>query len=307
MNDKDPEIDMATPNADETMDDFADDGAPERARNTPKNQKSDDYKKAISVKAAEHPDDAPAITKTSPERDLRSDDSPSFLTLDRRGWSGWSIWSVPKESEFPDYDQFTQDGVRCLVGCGPVAWAMVFGYYDRLAATSSSYGYSSRLYRCNGADGSPSCIPPKSNNDILRRYSRTSIKRPSIERSPSIQRSFTNVPNFPRYVYCKLDLNWYQARQGGGASISKYTTSLSVAGWVQTWIRNEARDAIKQGYPAIVGIWIKGAQHYAVAFKYKTRTRVGNWVTERQEMGWDAHGMGRVRKRMVQNPWYMDL
>ncbi|XP_031551922.1 uncharacterized protein LOC116289185 [Actinia tenebrosa] len=36
-------------------------------------------------------------------------------------------------------------------------------------------------------------------------YSRTSIKRHSIKRSPSIQRSLTKVPNFLSHVYCKLD------------------------------------------------------------------------------------------------------
>ena len=47
----------------------------------------------------------------------------------RRRWSSWFYSSVPEEWRFPDYNQHTCCG--CWSGCGPVAWAQIFGYYDR--------------------------------------------------------------------------------------------------------------------------------------------------------------------------------
>ena len=47
----------------------------------------------------------------------------------KRRWSSWFYSSVPQEWRFPDYNQHTCCG--CWSGCGPVAWAQIFGYYDR--------------------------------------------------------------------------------------------------------------------------------------------------------------------------------
>ena len=47
----------------------------------------------------------------------------------KRRWSSWIYSSVPQEWRFPDYNQHTCCG--CWSGCGPVAWAQIFGYYDR--------------------------------------------------------------------------------------------------------------------------------------------------------------------------------
>ena len=59
------------------------------------------------------------------------------------------------------------------VGCGPVAWAMVLGYYDRRShIKTSTFGTGSQdLYRCgpDGMTGSKRCVaPPDSNRDKIR-------------------------------------------------------------------------------------------------------------------------------------------
>ena len=90
-----------------------------------------------------------------------------------KSYSSWSYKSIPDEGYFPFYWQHKiKNG--CSVGCGPVAWAMVFGYYDRRSHyKSSSYG-GQDLYRCgsDGTTGSKSCIAPKySNSDArLKKY-----------------------------------------------------------------------------------------------------------------------------------------
>ena len=74
--------------------------------------------------------------------------------------------SIGHENVFPDYWQhyFNKDDDECIVGCGPVAWAMIFGYYDlRSHYKSSIYGTGSQdLYRCggDGTTGAKGCWAP---------------------------------------------------------------------------------------------------------------------------------------------------
>ncbi|KAK3722561.1 hypothetical protein QZH41_007017 [Actinostola sp. cb2023] len=95
-----------------------------------------------------------------------------FFSLDlslirRRGLGPWRIWKVKRESLFPEYNQHKCCG--CYSGCGPVAWAMILGFYDRLAHNSPSSGYSKRFWSC--ADGSANgCKAPKWMNSNVRKY-----------------------------------------------------------------------------------------------------------------------------------------
>jgi len=74
----------------------------------------------------------------------------------------------------------------------------------------------------------------------------------------------------------KRIVDWYRDRGIGGLIYSHYHT-LSWSGIIKTWIRDRAVTHIKAGYPAIVGVWIKGSQkkamHYPVATKYAVRSR----------------------------------
>ena len=89
-----------------------------------------------------------------------------------KDYSSLSTKSIPNESYFPNYWQHTTED-DCYVGCGPVAWAMIFGYYDRRSHyMSSTYGTGSQgLYRCDsdGASGSNSCIAPSSSSSDVSR------------------------------------------------------------------------------------------------------------------------------------------
>ena len=101
---------------------------------------------------------------TAPSRQKRSKEYPRY--------SNWKNCSIPDEGLFPDY---WQHNIRknCPVGCGPVAWAMVFGYYDRRSHDkTSTYGTGSQdLYRCgsDGTTGSKSCEAPKYSTDSRTR------------------------------------------------------------------------------------------------------------------------------------------
>ena len=91
-----------------------------------------------------------------------------------KSYSSWSYKSIPDEGYFPFYWQHKIKN-DCYVGCGPVAWAMIFGYYDRRSHyKSSTYGTGSQdLYRCgtDGTTGSKSCTAPQSSNSArLKKY-----------------------------------------------------------------------------------------------------------------------------------------
>ena len=80
------------------------------------------------------------------------------------GTSGWRVTSVQFPQFFPFYWQHKVSR-GCSVGCGPVAWAMVFGYFDRRAHyVRSLYGLGSQyLYRSgdDGTTGSKDTMAPK--------------------------------------------------------------------------------------------------------------------------------------------------
>ena len=89
-------------------------------------------------------------------------------------YSSWGYCSIRDEGLFPYYWQH-KIKKGCPVGCGPVAWAMVFGYYDRRSHyKTSTYGSGSQdLYRCgsSGTTGSKSCVAPKYSGDTrLKKY-----------------------------------------------------------------------------------------------------------------------------------------
>jgi hypothetical protein len=71
----------------------------------------------------------------------------------------WNFyWAAGGGSAQPAYDQFTYSG--CEVGCGPVAWAMLFGWADRQAATGNAYwAPRTGIYRQNGGRGADAVAP----------------------------------------------------------------------------------------------------------------------------------------------------
>ena len=99
-----------------------------------------------------------------------------------KSYSAWSTRSIPDEGFFPNYWQH-KIKKGCAVGCGPVAWAMVFGYLDRRAKyKTTTYGSGSAgLYRCgsDGTTGDYGCPAPSdsSSSSRLKKYIEHIAKR----------------------------------------------------------------------------------------------------------------------------------
>ena len=53
------------------------------------------------------------------------------------GWSPWSYWSIHLPHLFRNYNQHLCCG--CYSGCGAVAWAQIFAYYDRYKTGSFEF------------------------------------------------------------------------------------------------------------------------------------------------------------------------
>ena len=88
--------------------------------------------------------------------------------------------AIPSEQYFPNYWQHDVK-TDCPVGCGPVAWAMVFGYYDRRSHRQpKTFGTGSQdLFRCgnDGTTGHNGCVAPEdSSHDQIKRYTETIAK-----------------------------------------------------------------------------------------------------------------------------------
>ncbi|XP_020617628.1 uncharacterized protein LOC110055547 [Orbicella faveolata] len=216
----------------------------------------------------------------------------NFTSRTKR-WSSWSYWSIHHPHLFPNYNQHRCCG--CYSGCGPVAWAQIFAYYDRLAHISSSYGYNQKLYQgYHGVSGSASWQPPW----YTPRYYVEDI-RAKVDTFCLFGGGATTHWDM---TDSKLR-NWYLTRQyPQGGSLSSYTSWWStLPGIYRSWIRNSAINAVKNRYPAIVGIWVGSSQHYAVATRYRSRYK--KWRICWWFFGWHCTQWFYIYRR----EWYLHM
>ncbi len=188
-----------------------------------------------------------------------------------KSWSSFPYYSIPDESYFPDhYRQHTHG--KCAVGCGPVAWAMIFGYLDRRSHfKSSTYGTGSQgLYRSgsDGTSGSNSQVAPDWSDTRMRRYK---------EKLHDILNTFC-ISSSGATTFAGMDNieSFFKARQkSGNPRVVSDKWLLSYLGVYKESIAGWTRNRIKEGWPVIVTTkktWISG-WHYPVATRYRGRSR----------------------------------
>ncbi len=184
-------------------------------------------------------------------------------------WSDWEEVSIPDESVFPDYGQHLVSG--CAVGCGPVAWALIFGYYDRRSHINTTYGNGSwPLYRdgWNGTSGNDSEVAPRYSDDRMQRY--------------------TEALNSILGTWCMSDLGltymgrmsrvqefFAERQQTGSPRIVTDSWLLTNLGGYNDEIAAWSRDRLSEGWPVVVTTkdsWFSG-WHYPVATRFRRRER----------------------------------
>ncbi|XP_064603619.1 uncharacterized protein LOC135469032 [Liolophura sinensis] len=190
----------------------------------------------------------------------------------RQTYTPWVEVSIGHESIFPDYRQFKIES-GCAVGCGPVAWAMIFAYFDRRSHLQAAvYGSGSQnLFRCgaDGTAGAASCVAPISNNNQVEEYLKVlrGILRTFCIRGEgaTLQRRMDDVEGF------------FKARQSSGSPdvISHRVPLIGFFGVYNSRVRSKGLAALRAGWPIIPGIRVGGlfSQHYPVATKYRSRVK----------------------------------
>lgn len=157
--------------------------------------------------------------------------------------------------DMPDYNQHICCG-NCYSGCSPVAWAQVFGYYDRRARSPLSI-FSPRLY------GDSSKVAPKKMTDEVK---------PFVEDIRKQVKTICRNGAGSTYTYkMKLIARWFRARQGRKARVASYLRGW----WYSTSkIRSKGKWWLDIGYPVVFGIKVdKKNGHSVVATKYRKRSR----------------------------------
>jgi hypothetical protein len=204
------------------------------------------------------------------------------LNLAMSGWTAWQYWYAGNWSDQRRYNQFWKDPQMCVngwSGCGPTAWGMLYGWWDR--------------------KGSPRCL-----------------KNTALADSPLNNDS--SVLDCNRYVFNAVGpfcvngqaatmpwnmsdgYKWGLAR-GAGFSIS---WSWGVP-YLSPGSRDRAIDSIKSGRPAIVGLGFYW--HYPLAYGYAERKYkiLGITVSTSQyfdcNMGW---GGGSSQWQNASSTWF---
>jgi len=219
--------------------------------------------------------------------------SPESVSIPAKAqghWTDWHVYWAGTDADQRWYDQIDPhtppNTKKYWSGCGPTAWAMLFGWADKQAAGSSPY-WAGRwgLYRANGGRGGDAVAPALMDDGVKN----------------MIWEIHQDVGVFG--LWSAPDHTWYggtwasnmkDARNylNGRSHTRIYTwgTDVSIP-WYGGAYRKHAISAIRdRGNPAVIGIgwW----SHYPLAYGYAYRhwRALGrNWYTERHfyvNQGW---------------------
>lgn len=188
------------------------------------------------------------------------------LSPDRpTGWGSWTTYYAGDWGDQRRYYQTWDSGAGCYTGCGPVAWAMLYGWFDYKGYASLISGGPAPLYNDSYVED---CV------DAVNAYCGTYCVGNSAATNP-----WDMVDGY----------KWASIDRGEGYSVS---TTYSIPCFPTTGSRRKARDSIRDDdRPAIIGLWCISA-HYCVAYGYRYRYyTLGNITlsTERQfkcNLGW---------------------
>ena len=154
-----------------------------------------------------------------------------------------------------------------------MAWAQVFGYYDRRASFSSFFSPTIYGQSCEKA-------PKKLTNKV--KYFVEDIRR-------QVKTFCENGQGATYSSKMRLIQPWFQARQGSKARIASYLRSKK-----PKWLRSKGKWWLDIGYPVVFGFRIsKKSGHSVVATKYRTKSRKyrhcrtsGWWTGKRTRCTW---------------------
>ncbi|XP_006823337.1 uncharacterized protein LOC102809957 [Saccoglossus kowalevskii] len=210
-------------------------------------------------------------TPDPPELEVDDEEVPLVPQRKKRykqykSWTSFTYHSILYEqSAFPKYWQ--KKVGSCYSGCGPVAWAMVFGYFDRMAHMYGVNGELRELWRSgpDGTTGSQWEMAPYWMNNKVHLY---------IKKLRNILHTFCLFGQGATWQWRMDDIEgFFTAR--GGSHVNLWKTD-GLVGIYSSSIRNKARNRIRDDdIPAVIGRRVSGffSQHYPVATRYRWRKR----------------------------------
>ncbi|KAK6165639.1 hypothetical protein SNE40_022529 [Patella caerulea] len=186
----------------------------------------------------------------------------------------WTEYSIDDEILFPDYRQhdINCDDKCCAVGCGPVAWAMILGYYDRRSHDKpSTYTIGSQgLFRCSpdATNGSNICKAPAYTTDQVKQLT---------EYLHDVMGTFclTGQGATTQGSMKKFEDYFIPRQLTGSPNVTVETSGIaSFVGIYDDGIRDSGLAFLRAKWPVVVGIRVDGifSQHFPVATKYRSRS-----------------------------------
>ncbi len=211
-------------------------------------------------------------------------------------WGPWTYYWAGTGADQRLYSQIASGTAPntsgCWSGCGATAWAMLFGWADKQAASGNSY-WAPRfgLYRQNGGYGADAVAPATMDAGV-------SAMTWEIRNRIGTFCAFGSGATPP----------WSMGGASGylaGRTGTRLDTHYDVFGIHEDRLREYARDSIRdRGTPAIIGTgWLT---HYPLAYGYAWRSRetqacfICPWTTTEYSrwfyvnQGWGGSGNGWV-------------
>lgn len=171
---------------------------------------------------------------------------------------GWNYWFAGSDADQPRYNQFSYNG--CWVGCGPVAWAMLFCWGDRQAhAGNPDWAPRTGLYLANGGRGADAVAPLDQDGGV------DNVIR-ELNGEVGTFCSFGSGATFP----WSMGGAWQYLSGRTGTRLETHWNSV---GAHEDYLRDHAIVAIRdRRTPAVIGTgWLS---HYPLAYGYGEQRRV---------------------------------
>src|SRR5712691_4338548 len=186
----------------------------------------------------------------------------------------WSYyWATGGGGAQPAYNQFDYGG--CAIGCGPVAWSMLFGWADHQAATGNAYwAPRTGIYRQNGGRGADAVAPLTQDGGVQNMIVEIHNDVGTFCASGSGATTPWDMPGAWNYLNGRTGA-WLRA-------------DWDSVGIYEDGLRDRAIDSIANRHtPAVIGTgWLS---HYPLAFGYAWQQRT---IRHCFIWCWDGGGAG---------------
>ena len=227
--------------------------------------------------------------------------TPANATL-QGNWGAWSYAWAGSHEDQRMYDQISKGSApntsACWSGCGPTAWAMLFGWAD-YQASLNQVPWKGRwgLYRANGGYGGDAVAPRLMDKDFGVRTMIWELRN-EVGTFCLLGQGATYPWNMSKAaLYLQNRSNIYLA------------THYNVLGIATPDLRDRARDVIRyRATPVIIGTgwWL---QHYPLAYGYMVRSRTVKilfWsYTEYQHQFYVNQGNGGTTGWVSGDTWFV--